>query len=736
MKRITLLVLYLGIALFMTGCSEDTIGLDSSRSTGEITIQLDQAAIGGVTKAPGLAISDFSVEILNSAGTTIHSWNRFSDVPSKVKITEGNYTLRAWCGDKDGTGFDAAYYLGETVFTIVRQQTKQITAVCKLANVKVAITYGDNIKRDYKNFYVDVRSQTHPIVSFGKDETRPGYMPVGQLQLKVYLTDLDGAFRSYVPEPITAGSNDFVKLSIDTKENDGNLSFNISLNPDTEGGEEISFDLPAFMGNFDKPTIEYEGFDPSTGLLIVEDGEITPSARVNLRADGAIRKCEINVHSAELTAQGWPAKFDLANLDAPTEILLKSKGLKWFSDTEGAAFSYIDFTGVYREMQQTGGTSFTSFFSVYMTDSFSQLSDIKFVSIMPLPAYFFISEPAPGDAWASKADLKINATGGDPENLQLQYKKASESTWTNTTLQNISSSGQSISGALKGLTPDTEYEVRLRYDGFASEKVSIVSEEAVQIPNSNFENSYQYKFNDADNLAQYYWAAQNDPDPWWQTRNPASASQKSKSLLAGYYPYTRNNGTEPVSTDTGNGVRLRTTSWGRGNDVGNTKYNITSALLFIGSYNYNLTETGNTLQAGKGVMDWETITQGHTFSSRPAAVKIDYKYTPASGESFAAYAVIENRDEGVVLGRAEVPAATASQTVVTMTDLKLNFVYDPQYTALKATHISIFFGSSTKMGWLDGQDRPAVPNRSGSSNNTFYYGSELIIDNLELDYVF
>ena len=43
------------------------------------------------------------------------------------------------------------------------------------------------------------------------------------------------------------------------------------------------------------------------------------------------------------------------------------------------------------------------------------------------------------------------------------------------------------------------------------------------------------------------------------------------------------------------------------------------------------------------------------------------------------------------------------------------------------------FASSTKMGWKEGDDRPATTN---SGTGSMHYGSTLTIDNLKLDYAF
>lgn len=750
MKKQYVTTLMLGLLPLFFSCShDDSLSDGRETDTGEIALSLKaqtgykDITVAGASKAAEndlqLDVEDFKVQILNSKGTVSKQWDRYAEMPAKVRLNAATYTMRASCGSPTAAGFDAWYFLGEESFTLGGQQSRELELTCKLANSKVAVVYGGQVRQDYSDFRVEVSSQGSSAVTFAKDETRAAYLPSGLLQIKIYLTNENGT-RTYVPDPVSADPQTFVTLNIDSKDASGTLSLTITTETATEE-KEVSVDLPAFMLPKAAPTMNVDGFDAGTGILSTTEGVKPVAAQINLRADGQISHCKVRVNSEELAAQGWPAEFDLADgsLTDQTKELLRAGGLRWTESIRDNTLAGIDFTELAERLTASGETARSSSFTVQVTDAFGQNSPEKTVTLTATPPAFTLGAIGAGDVWATKADLAVEVAAGNPEIPVVEYKTAS-SDWTACTVADRSVGGNRVALCAKSLPAGSAVSFRVKYNGHYSAEQTVTTESATQVPNSDFETYCEYKYNSGNDINQYYWyASQNASDKWWATRNPASASQLTGSWMGGKSNYTRNNGTTPVDNGaSGKAVEMKTTGWGRGNtstvNGGGTKYNITASVLFIGDYAYTLEEEGGSTLPGKGIMSSETITQGHAFASRPARFQFQYKYAPLKSESFEAYAVVQNRDNGTVeLGRAQVPASVASQQVDNMTDLSVDFVYDPQYSHLKATHICIFFASCNKMEWKEGTDRPATTN---SGTGTLHYGSILTVDNLNLDYNF
>ena len=140
-------------------------------------------------------------------------------------------------------------------------------------------------------------------------------------------------------------------------------------------------------------------------------------------------------------------------------------------------------------------------------------------------------------------------------------------------------------------------------------------------------------------------------------------------------------------------------------------------MLFLGSHS----ATSN------GV---ETIDYGHDFNVRPNAFEFYYKFKSLNSESFEAYIVVENRENGTVtqLGSGRI---MSNQDQASFAPVRVNVHYTN--TSLMATHMYIVFRSSTA-------DNPSVEGVQGSLgafdgySDSRYVGNVLTIDNVRLIY--
>lgn len=129
--------------------------------------------------------------------------------------------------------------------------------------------------------------------------------------------------------------------------------------------------------------------------------------------------------------------------------------------------------------------------------------------------------------------------------------------------------------------------------------------------------------------------------------------------------------------------------------------------------------------------DNEEITLGKPFTSRPSSISFNYKFAPVNSESFQAYIVIENRDNGTVteLGRGEF---TSSESISSFTNKTIDITYSN--TILKATHITVVFESSTAGSNVKVLSVQGSKNALNGYSDSKYVGSVLTIDDIVLNY--
>ena len=330
-----------------------------------------------------------------------------------------------------------------------------------------------------------------------------------------------------------------------------------------------------------------------------------------------------------------------------------------------------------------------------------------------------------GDAFACRAFLRAKVSDGThPDNLKFQWRKVGNGSWNN--CKNHTYQTDEICDTLKNLTSGgQQYEIRAIYrekEKRVTEPIVITTENVVELEDGSFENWHKkevYKktiWSTGLGIDQW-WPYNEGGSSWWATRNALTTSQRSG--VSCYY--TSYSGTVPVDNGyEGKAAEISTLGWKEGNtftELGGESGTHSAGMLFLGSHS----ATSN------GV---ETIDYGHDFNVRPNAFEFYYKFKSLNSESFEAYIVVENRENGTVtqLGSGRI---MSNQDQASFAPVRVNVHYTN--TSLKATHMYIVFRSSTA-------DNPSVEGVQGSLgafdgySDSRYVGNVLTIDNVRLIY--
>lgn len=333
-----------------------------------------------------------------------------------------------------------------------------------------------------------------------------------------------------------------------------------------------------------------------------------------------------------------------------------------------------------------------------------------------------------GDAFACQAFLRAKVSDGThPDNLKFQWRKVGNGSWNN--CKNHTYQTDEICDTLKNLTSGgQQYEIRAIYrekEKRVTEPIVITTENVVELEDGSFENWHKkevykktiWSVGTTGLGIDQWWPYNEGGSSWWATRNALTTSQRSG--VSCYY--TSYSGTVPVDNGyEGKAAEISTLGWKEGNtftELGGESGTHSAGMLFLGSHS----ATSN------GV---ETIDYGHDFNVRPNAFEFYYKFKSLNSESFEAYIVVENRENGTVtqLGSGRI---MSNQDQASFAPVRVNVHYTN--TSLKATHMYIVFRSSTA-------DNPSVEGVQGSLgafdgySDSRYVGNVLTIDNVRLIY--
>ena len=701
---------------------------------------------------------NFSFAILNASNYVVEQWTQFSQVKGQsIKLNSGSYVAMAWYGDSTATGFDAIYFVGKSNFEVEKlQTTKNVSITCKQGNAKVAVNWGDNIKK-YSNFQAWVKREGGvDSLNFTKDETRAGYVPAGNIRLSVSTTDASGVERIYEHEtPISVAAQDYLTLHIDSKSGGGNGGGT----PDTPGGSDEGYivitynidtttsdkpqqiTIPAFLVSKPAPSLSGIGFDDNNCAEFWE-GDISDPIKVMINAQAFISSCKVAIKSPSANVT-LPDTIDIVS-DATNAAKLKDVlGIVWDDEFQNKRYATIDLTNFARSIRvvDNGTSSESTTISVLVTDMRGKKSEeVTYTLTAKRPVMSLNAVPA-YDMWARKAYIELVTDVEDKSLFKFEYLVNNLPYDVKYSL--VSTSGNVSRYEISGLAPGTSYIFRANYNNglYYTNTVAVTTEAAQQLVNGDMETWSNDSWNTYGMQKIYcYYPGASASDKGWSTRNTLTMDGVSDGTSTGtsnqVVAYRWNSCTIPTGDAvSGNAAEIRTMALSTrsvaGTEVGSGLFWSTKAVEAF-MQNYGKVYAGYLYTGAKDVTTQNSVpdSKGIAHQSRPLSLTFSYKYAPFNGDKCKIYAKVYDSNGSII---AQTEEFVSGERKDAYTKVTFDFVYSSYQS--KAASIMVFFQS----GVNEGANMSYVQFVDGSydgnpwSLDTFV-GSVLKIDNVELDY--
>ena len=717
-------LLLLLLILLPSSCSRKEEALYSPGMGGvmiDLTTDLP-ATKSGVTEET-LSADDFKVEVINPDGVIFKRWNTFAEYKAEQEETGfqmnagGPYRLRAMYGDSTAYGFDAVYFIGEQEFTVLPQETTEVQVICRMGNVKVAVRYGDNIRKNYSDFKATVYNEGGSLV-FGKDCTEPGYLTAGELSVYIELTDHDGK-KWYFQNgsTISAAAGDFVTLKVDTEYiPEMNVSLTVKVDSSTER-HDIGVTLPSLMLPAGAPEMTSKGFSIDDSCISFVEGILPQEDSLffaSMDTPAGIYRLILSVQTTN-PELAWASDVDLVNPTQEQRSKLQAAGFPLPDTLYRSRKVSIDFSSIVmlvRYMQDAA----TQSISLKVTDGLNKTAEGRWL-LAPEPVVKSISQIDEGNVWACRVYNVTMTTNGNISQLYPVIQADGSTEWVRPEFTETIS-GQTKTVTITGLNPGTKYSVRAAYvdnSNVTEEVCEFTTEAAQQVGNAGFEDFYSedYLVRDAlvgsDLYQKIYYPWATGESSIWGTNNTESLVELS------------------WSNENLNYRSISVVSYVRGYK-GDKAAQIIAAC--VGNYNTSGTTAAGTRKTVGGKLYLKD--GGCAFDSRPSKLTFYYKYLPRlddshSSDTFRVLLQLKNGEE--VIGTAQ-SDYTYSQEVGDWTKTEVTVNYSN--TTKKATTVYIEIRQSINDEPVYNINVP-VPIYDGSSINA-HAGSILTIDDIELIY--
>ncbi len=719
----------------LAGCTAERPQSGMAAEEGAIRLFLSQEAPETKSNLEDLpSIDDFEVEIYNTKPIRLYRDTYANTKDATIKLNAGEFRLVAHHGDTLGAGFGKPYFLADEPFTVhgfVENggQPEQVSATARLANVRMKVVQGNNLRTSYKDAYVVVRHSRYAKkqVKFVRDEGRYGYMPGGNLYLEVYAQLFNDEWKYYKSEAAEYLPNDNVTFNVDAAGRDGSLTVNITVDRSVEtvtveeliGEKALPAHEPYFIFKGDQDGAF--AYSCNAGFTkTVNDAILTLSAG----ASTSIKSVLLHTESAFVTLPD----VDLVSVSGSDKQSLTDAGLDWMAGST-SNLGYVDFSGLVNRMMESGAAGSASF-TLTFTDGVGQTVEGTFsIDVKPFSATVNIPE---GNIWAWKM-TGITATLADvteiPADASLGLQWSTDGNNWSAEKAPVSKSGNTLNfGDITGLNPATAYRFRVvplhLADRASVTAGTFTTEAALQVGNSGFEDFTQQTITDGwiSKRYQYWWQLyKNTSSAWWGVNSTQTLEDSVPLTYPDYKTYptvavfqsSSHSGTSTAFN--GHSVMLATVYMGNSvaSEVlsGETNY---PGEIFLGSAN----------NAFGG--SWKKNTpEGHAFASRPAALTFQHRFNPNGAAYYVLVQVLDA--SGNVIGIGEKNDGTAAVNAWIPVTVPINYTV----TNRKATRLCISIRSSKNGG--EGH-RKLSDIYTLSGEHKIYCGNVLYVDDVKLLY--
>ncbi len=714
----------------LAGCTAERPESGAAPGEGAIRLFLSQESPDTKSALEELpSIDDFEVEIYNAKALRLYREPYAQAKDATIKLNAGEFRLVAHHGDTLGAGFNKPYFLADQPFTVHGYvenggEPDQVEAVARLANVRMKVVQGNNLRTSYKDAYVVVRHSRYAKkqVKFVQNESRYGYIPGGGLYLEVYAQLFSGEWKYYKSEPAEYLPNDNVTFNVDAAGRDGQLTVNITVDRSVEtinveeliGEKALPAREPYFVFNGDKESPF--AYSCNAGFTkTVSDAILTLSAG----ASTSIKSVVLHTESAFVSLP----EVDLVSVSGSDKQSLVNAGLDWMAGST-SNLGYVDFSGLANRMLASG-TGASATFTLTLTDGVNQTATGTFtLEVKPFSATVSIPDV---NIWAWKmTGVTATVTGEDalPADATLGLQWSTDGNTWSTEKAPVSMSGNTLKfGDITGLKPATAYRFRVvpmhQTDRASVTAATFTTEAAQQVGNSGFEEysaqSYTTPVTWASDFKVTWWQLYSNADSAWWGVN-AMCTIEDGSVATAYQDYK----TYPCvavfnsGSYSGNSVMLATVYIGSSvaSEIkhGDTNY---PGEIFLGTAN------------NKNKGSWAKTSEGYTFASRPSALSFMHRFNP-NGAAY--YAQVQVRDaSGNVIGTGEKNDGTAAVSAWTRVTIPITY----SVTNRKAATLRISIRSS-KNGGEGARKLDNISTLSGT--HKIYCGNALYVDDVKLLY--
>lgn len=276
-------------------------------------------------------VANFSIEMRNLDTDQVQTWRTLEDFNAVEGFDVGSYTLTAFYGNANECGFDKPYFMGSVPVNVLEGRATSVDVTAQLANVMLSIEYTEAFMGYFSDYSVIAHTDGHANVVFGRNETRAGFLPSGDVTLQAKLTNPSGKTVTITPAEFPAVARHHYHVTFDVNADPFGSAILTVVFDDSTDKENVTFNLSDELYNAEAPVVGAEGFTSGMTYEALAGNPAPNSLKFETICKGGLETAVLKIAQVSGSVSFTPPfdlELDLMKADEATQYQLEQYGIK------------------------------------------------------------------------------------------------------------------------------------------------------------------------------------------------------------------------------------------------------------------------------------------------------------------------------------------------------------------------------------------------------------------------
>lgn len=179
MKLINIIALSTVAILGLASCemkNELTGSLVSKEDTGALELGVSVKQPVSQTRATEVTTNNFPVTIQGTSAEVtdvVKEYTTVDEVPSSITVPVGQYTVTSHTPGTLEKKMENPYYSGSTNITVSKGITSEVDVVCRMANSRIQMKYGNDFKEAFSSWTITIDDGTETALAYTESDQNP-----------------------------------------------------------------------------------------------------------------------------------------------------------------------------------------------------------------------------------------------------------------------------------------------------------------------------------------------------------------------------------------------------------------------------------------------------------------------------------------------------------------------------------------------------------------------------------